>query len=132
MSIMTAASGTATTGRLKSGLALSALLGAANIPFAFMPTPDGQDGPPIAVSILNAVIGLVSVVCAVVAWSAGNRLAIRINAAALIINGLLSVPALFVDIDAWIKVVAATGIVLTVVALVLTLRRERTPYTVTD
>jgi hypothetical protein len=86
----------------------------------------------MAVTILNALIGLVSVGCAVVAWNSGHRLAIRINAAALIINGLLSVPALFVDIHAWIKVVAAAGMVLTVVALVLTLRREHTPYTVTD
>jgi hypothetical protein len=131
MSSMTVTTDT-TAGRLKAGLALSALLGLANVPFAFAPTPDGQEGPPMAVTILNALIGLVSVGCAVVAWNSGHRLAIRINAAALIINGLLSVPALFVDIDAWIKVVAAAGMVLTVVALVLTLRREHTPYTVTD
>ncbi len=66
------------------------------------------------------------------AWRSGNRLAIRINAAALLVNALTSLPAFFVDIDAWIKVGAAVSVILTVIALVLTLRRERTPYTVTD
>jgi hypothetical protein len=72
------------------------------------------------------------VVCAVIAWRSGNRLAVRINAAALIINALLSMPAFFVDIAAWVKLGAAVSVLLTVVALVLTLRREPTPYTVTD
>jgi hypothetical protein len=67
-----------------------------------------------------------------VAWRSGNRLAVRINAAALIINALLSMPAFFVDIASWVKLGAAVSVLLTVVALVLTLRRERTPFTVTD
>jgi divalent metal cation (Fe/Co/Zn/Cd) transporter len=123
---------TRTTAQLRTGLALSAFLGLINIPFLFVPTPDGQDGPPTAVLVLSALIGLVSVVCAVVAWRSGNRLAIRINAAALLINALTSLPAFFVDVDAWIKVGAAVSVILTVVALVLTLRREPAPYTVTD
>jgi hypothetical protein len=121
-----------TTRELRIGLALSAFLGLINIPFLFAPTPDGQEGPPIAVLVLSAVLGLVSVVCAVVAWRSGNRLAIRINAAALLVNALTSLPAFFVDVDAWIKVGAAASVLLTVAALVLTLRREPTPYTVTD
>lgn len=121
-----------TTPQLRTGLALSAFLGLINIPFLFAPTPDGQDAPPVAVLVLSAALGLVSVVCAVVAWRSGNRLAIRINAAALLVNALTSLPAFFVDVDAWIKVGAAVAVVLTVAALVLTLRREPTPYTVTD
>jgi hypothetical protein len=123
---------TRTTPQLRTGLALSAFLGLINIPFLFAPTPDGQEGPPVAVLVLSALLGLVSVACAVVAWRSGNRLAIRVNAAALLINALTSLPAFFVDIDAWIKVGAAVSVVLTVAALVLTLRREPTPYTVTD
>jgi len=123
---------TRTTAQLRTGLALSAFLGLINLPFLFVSGPDGQDSPPRAVLVLSALIGLVSVVCAVVAWRSGNRLAIRINAAALLVNALTSLPAFFVDIDAWIKVGAAVSVILTVAALVLTLRREPTPYTVTD
>src|ERR1700710_2335299 len=123
---------TRTTTQLRTGLAISAFLGLGNIPFLFSPTPDGQEGPPVAILVLSALVGLVSVVCAVIAWRSGNRLAIRINAAALLLNALTSLPAFFVDIDAWIKVASAVGVILTVAALVLTLRREPTPYTVTD
>lgn len=128
----TSARATGTSTQVRAGLALSAFIGLVNIPFAFAPTPDGQEGPPMAVLVLSAILGLVSVVCAVVAWRSGNRLAIRINAAALLINALTSVPAFFVDVDAWIKAAAAGAVLLTIVALVLTLRREPTPYTVND
>jgi hypothetical protein len=124
--------GAAMSGRFRTGLALSAFLGLLNLPFLYGGAPDGEDGPPTLVLALTAVLGLVSVVCAVVAWRSGNRLAVRINAAALIINALLSLPAFFVDIASWVKVGAALSVLLTVVALVLTLRREPTPYTVTD
>ena len=131
MTTMSSTTATSTTSRLRLGLALSAFLGVLGVAFLGIPS-DGQEAPPAVVIVLSAVLGLVQVACAVVAWRSGNRLAIRINAAVLIINALLSVPAFFVDIDAWIKAVSAMSVILTVVALVLTLRREPTPYTVTD
>ena len=132
MTTMSTLSDTTSTSRLRAGLALSAVLGLMNIALILVPAPAGEDTPPLLVILASAAIGLVSVVCAGVAWRSGNRLAIRINAAALIINALLSLPAFFVNIDAWIKVVSALSVILTVVALVLTLRREHTPFTVTD
>jgi hypothetical protein len=120
------------TSAFRAGLAISALVGVANILFTLVPTPAGEDGPPVAVVVVSAGLGLLSIVCAVAAWRSANRLAVRLNAAALIIEALLTMPGFFVDIDAWIKIVGALAIILTVVALVLTLRRERTPYTVTD
>jgi hypothetical protein len=129
---MTSTSAAATTGRFRVGLAISAFLGLLNIPFLFAPTPDGDEGPPTLVLVVSGVLGLTCVICAILTWRSGNRLAVRINAAALIINALLSMPAFFVDIAAWVKVGAAVSVLLTVVALVLTLRREPTPYTVTD
>jgi hypothetical protein len=132
MTTMTTTSAPATTGKLRAGLALSAFLGLLNIPFLFAPAPDGDEGPPVIVLVVSGILGLVSVICAVVAWRSGNRLAVRINAAALIINALTSLPAFFVDVAAWVKVAAAVSVLLTVVALVLTLRREPMPYTVTD
>jgi hypothetical protein len=131
MTTMSTLTGSATTSRLRSGLALSAVLGLLGIAFLAVPT-DGEEAPPVLVIVLSAVLGLVQIGCAVIAWKTGNRLAIRINAAVLIINALLTMPAFFVDIDAWIKAVAALSVILTVVALVLTLRREPTPFTVTD
>ncbi|HEY3530209.1 MAG TPA: hypothetical protein VGK78_13775 [Nocardioides sp.] len=118
--------------RLHAGLAISAFLGLGSIPFVFAPTPSGDDGPPAGVLALSVLLGLVSVVCAAVAWRSGNRLAIRINAAALLINALTSLPAFFIDVESWIKLTSAVSVVLTVTALVLTLRREHTPFTVTD
>jgi len=131
MTTMSTASAPTTTSRLRAGLALSAVLGLLGVAFLGIPA-DGQEAPPVIVIVLSAVLGLIQVACAVIGWRSGNRLAIRINAAVLIINALLSVPAFFVDIDAWIKAVSALSVILTVVALVLTLRREPTPYTVTD
>lgn len=132
MTTMSTLPGATTTGRLRAGLALSAVLGLLNVAFLAVPAPDGEETPPVLVIVLSAVLGLIQVSCAVIAWRSGNRMAVRINAAVLIINALLSMPAFFVDIDAWIKAVSALSVILTVVALVLTLRREHTPFTVTD
>lgn len=132
MTTMTTTPATAVTGRFRTGLAISALLGLSNIPFLFTSGPDDGSGPPTLVLVVSGLLGLVSVVCAVLAWRSGNRLAVRVNAAALIINALLTMPAFFVDVASWVKVIAAVSVLVTVVALVLTLRREPTPYTVTD
>ena len=132
MTTMTTPPATAVTGRFRTGLAISALLGLSNIPFLFTSGPDDGSGPPTLVLVVSGLLGLVSVVCAVLAWRSGNRLAVRVNAAALIINALLTMPAFFVDVASWVKVIAAVSVLVTVVALVLTLRREPTPYTVTD
>ena len=132
MTTMSTAPTTTTNARFRTGLAISAFLGLLNLPFLFAPAPAGEEGPPTLVLLVSGALGLACVVCAVIAWRSGNRLAVRINAAALIINALLSMPAFFVDIAAWVKVGAAVSVLLTVVALVFTLRREPTPYTVTD
>lgn len=114
--------------RLRIGLAISAVLGLINA----VPTPSGSDGPPVAIVVLSVILSIVVIASAAVAWRSGNRLAIRTNAAALLLNALTALPVLFVKIDAWVKVGGAVVIVLTVVALVLTLRPEHQPFTVTD
>src|SRR5690242_6163047 len=117
----------AVTTRMKVGLVLAILLGLANIPFLFSPTPDGQDGPPYAVLVLSAVLGVVSVVTAVVAWRSGSRTAIRVTAATVIINAVTTIPALFADIDAGIKVAAAATILASVASVVLIFGRTARP-----
>ena len=90
------------TPTVRAGLALSALIGLSSIPFLFPIIDWGAEEPPFAMVLLGAAIGMVSVVCAIVAWNSGNRKAIRINAAALIVGALSVVPGLFVDTSAFI------------------------------
>lgn len=117
---------------VRAGLALSAILGLGNIPFLVLDVDWGPEEPPFALLLLNAAIGMVSVVCAVIAWNTGNRKAIRINAAALIVNALMVLPGLFMESPAFITIISAVIVVATVVAVVLTMRRSDTPAPVLD
>ena len=117
---------------VRAGLALSAIIGLGNLPFLFLDIDWGPEEPPFALLLLNAAIGMVSVVCAVVAWNSGNRKAIRINAAALIVNALMVLPGLFLESTAFITIISAVIVIATLVAVVLTMRREQTPIRVSD
>ena len=75
-----------TTPRQQVGLALAGLLSAVNVPSAFLPTPDGETGPPTAVLVAGAVLGLVGLVAVVIAWRTGNRAAVRVAAGTLVVN----------------------------------------------
>src|SRR5690349_7579284 len=120
MSITTAQEATmsSTTGRQRTGLVLAALINAANIPSVFSPTPDGEVGPPFAVLLVGALLGVVGLVAVVPAWR-GNRTALRVVAGSLIVNLLLTLPAFFVDVPAWIKAASAFFTLLTIAAVVL-------------
>jgi hypothetical protein len=134
-SIAATTTGTPTTPTtsVRVGLALSIILGLANLPVLFLDVDWGPNVPPTPLLLLNAALGLVSVVCAVIAWNSGNRLAIRINAAALIINTIMIVPGLFFSgVPLWIPVVSALTVVLTVIAVVLMMRRTSAPVPVID
>lgn len=108
-----------TTNRQKVGLVLAGLLSAVNIPFAFFPTPDGETGPPMAILIVGAILGVIGLVAVVIAWRSGSRAAIRVAAGALIINLLTSLPAFFVDVPAGVKLGVGVSVLLTVLAIVL-------------
>jgi ABC-type arginine/histidine transport system permease subunit len=83
--------------------------------------------------MVSVVLGLVSVVCAVIALRSGNRVAIRIDAAALIVNAVLDVPGFFLHgVSPGIKVLSAALVLGTVLAVVLMLRRDRGRVTVND
>jgi hypothetical protein len=134
MSITTAQEATMSTtvtGRQKAGLVLAALISVANIPSVFSPTPDGQEGPPYAVLLVGAILGVVGLVAAVMAWR-GNGTALRVCAGALIVNLLMTLPAFFVDVPAWIKAASAFFTLLTIAAVVLMFSTSRRPVPVTD
>ena len=132
MTTTTATRITTPTSSVRAGLVLSAVIGLASLPFLLPGIDWGAEPPPFGLLLLNAAIGMVSVVCAVVAWNTGDRRALRINAAALIINALMVVPGFFVDTTPFITIVSAVMVVATVVAVVLTMRRERVSGSVLD
>lgn len=118
--------------RQRVGLALAALLSIGNVPSVLTPTPDGEVGPPILVLWLGTVLGVVGLVAVVIAWRSGNRAALRVAAGALIVTALTALPALFVDINATLKLLAAVSVVLTVVAIVLMFSPDQRTVSVDD
>ena len=120
------------TTTVRAGLALSAAIGLANLPFLYRGFDWGESAPPYGLLILAAAVGMVSVVCAVIAWADGNRQALRINAAALIFNAVMVLPGLFVDAADHVRVSAALFVITTIVAVILTMRRSNERVTVVD
>lgn len=117
---------------VRAGLALSAIVGATQLFYLYPGIDWGDADPGVPAIALGAAIGMVSVVCAVLAWNSGSRRLIRINAAALIVNGLLIVPGLFVDTTAFIRLSTAVLLVGTVAAVVLLMQRQHAPAPVVD
>jgi hypothetical protein len=108
-----------TSKRQKAGLLLAGFYSALNILGVLFPTPEGLDGPPIGILIIDSVLGLVGVVAVIVTWRTGNRAALRAAAGAIIIMTLTALPAFFVDVPAGIKLLAGVSVLLTIAAVVL-------------
>ena len=107
------------TTKNKVGLGLAIFYAITNIPSVLEAPGPGEDGPPMAILIVDTVLGVVATVAGIVAWRTGSRAIARLTAATVIIITLTSLPALFVDIPAFIKVIVAVSIVLTVAIIVL-------------
>jgi hypothetical protein len=108
-----------TSKRQKVGLLLAGIYSALNILGVLFPTPEGQDGPPIGILIVDSVLGLVGLVAVIVTWRTGNRAALRVAAGAIIIMTLTALPAFFVDVPAGIKLLVGVSVLLTIAAVVL-------------
>jgi hypothetical protein len=117
--------------RNKIGLVIAVLLAIGDIVSAFRPTPDGEEGPPYAILLVSAFLGVITLAAVVPAWR-GNRSAARIAVGARILSALTSLPAFFVDIPAGLLVAVAVSIVLTVVCAVLILAPADRRVPVTD
>ena len=120
------------TPRQKVGLVLAGLLSAANLPSVFLPTPDGQEGPPVAVLAISAVLGVIGLVAVVLAWRDGNPAAVRVAAGTLVLNVLTSLPAFFVDVPAGVQALVGLFAVLTIACVALMLAPSRRPVPVSD
>lgn len=119
------------TGKQKAGLVLCMVYGLANIPSFLTPTPDGEEGPPLAILVIGSILGVVALVSAILAWR-GNRPALRVGAGAMIVMTLTGLPAFFVDVPMFVKALVGFSVVLTVVAVVLMFSGDRRPAPVTD
>lgn len=117
--------------RQRVGVGLAGLLSLSSIPSVLMPTPDGEVGPPFAVLLLSTVFGVVGVIAVVLAWR-GNTAALRVASVAVIIPTLTGLPAFFVDVSAWVRLLVAASVLLSITAVVLMLSSARRPVPVMD
>lgn len=111
----------------KVGLVLAALLGLADV-LSVLATPgtDETPGPPAAVMIVGAVLGVITLVAVGYTFRTGNRIGARITCASRILSMLMALPAFFVpDVPAGWVAAAAAAVVLTLVSVFLVLARPR-------
>ncbi|KQY51610.1 MULTISPECIES: hypothetical protein [unclassified Nocardioides] len=118
--------------RQRVGLVLAGLLSVVSIPSAFTPTPDGETGPPYVVLLLGTVLGIIGLVAVIVAWRSDSPAALRVASGALIVNALTSLPAFFVDVPSWLKLLVALNVLVTTAAIVLMLSGVRRPVAHVD
>ena len=113
------------SGANKAGLVLLAVAAAINL--VPMPTPEGEGGPPVAVLIAAAVLGLIALIAVVIAWSRNSRKAALVAVGVSILNALLAVPAFYEPgIPTWLRALAGVFVAWTAVAVALTLKPNRT------
>jgi hypothetical protein len=112
------------------GLVICAIYSLINIPSVLFQTPDGEEGPPVAILAVSSILGVIGLVTALMAWR-GNRVALRVAAGAIIVLTLTGLPAFFVDVPMVVKALVGLSVVITVVAVVLMFSGRR-PATLSD
>ena len=106
----------------KVGLAMLALAATANL----IPAPEDQGGPPVAVLIVAAALGLVALIAVFLAWTRPSKKAALVAVGVSVVNALLAVPAFFEPgVSDMMRTLAAVFIAWTVVAVALTLVPNR-------
>lgn len=110
----------------KIGFVLALLLGLMNVASLASPTPDGEVGPPLAILIVDAVLGAGVIVAVLVGWLRQRKSAIRAATVLLILAAITALPA-FVTPDVPSAIVATAGVyvLLTIVTIVLMLKPGR-------
>jgi hypothetical protein len=116
----------------KAGFVIALLLGLSDLASPLQPTPDGQVGPPLIILIIDAVLGLITIVAVVYAWRTGSRGAVRIAAGARIVSMITALPAFFVGVPAGIMLVVGLLVVVTIACVAMMLLPSRTPVPVSD
>jgi hypothetical protein len=116
----------------KVGLVIAALLGVVDSFSVLTPTPDGEVGPPFGILVLGSILGVITLIAVVVGWTKASRGAIRVAAGARIVSVLTALPAFFVDVPWYIKLLVTAAVVLTAFSVVLMLSPARQTSPVTD
>lgn len=109
----------------KVGLVIVGLLGALDLTALLNPTPPGEVGPPLAILVLDTVLGLVTVVAVVAAWRSRRRGLARLAAGARILSMITALPAFFAGVPPMLVTLVAVLVVLTVAGVVLMLLPPR-------
>ncbi|NUT36662.1 MAG: hypothetical protein HOV79_26710 [Hamadaea sp.] len=98
---------------VRAGLVLAVLLGLGDLALPL----GGGDFPPIAVALIGAALGLITLVAAVPGWK-GNRVALLTVAVTRVISALTALPAFVVaDVPAEAQIAAGAIVVLTLVVV---------------
>jgi len=118
--------------RNKVGLAIAGLIFLANAPAVLTPAPDGEVGPPMVVLLADTVCGVIGLGAVIIAWRSGNRTALRIAAACLVVALVTAPPALFVEVPAAMQILVAVYTIVTLAALVLMFSGDRRRAPVVD
>ncbi|MDQ3612076.1 MAG: hypothetical protein M4D85_10835 [Actinomycetota bacterium] len=119
---------TGLTTRNRVGVVLAVLLGLADIGSLALlgatPAP-GEQGPPDAVLVFGAVMGVITVIGAVYAWARRSRGGLRVAAAGRVLSAIGSLPAFFVEgVPNAVVVLAAVGLLVTLATVVLLVSRR--------
>lgn len=122
------ATSTALTTRNRVGVVLAILLGLIDVgslaALGGAPAP-GEAGPPDVVLIFGAVMGVITIVAAVLAWKRRSRAALRVAAATRLLSAAGALPAFFVDgVPAAVVVAVTVGLVITLVTVGLLVSRK--------
>jgi hypothetical protein len=112
------------TGMRATGLSILALLGVLDVVELVLTGTD--QGPPVIVSIIVALLGVITLVAVVPAWR-GSRAGTFIVFGSRILSAALLVPAFFISgTPGWVQVMAVAVIVLTIMGIWLVAATART------
>jgi hypothetical protein len=89
------------------------------------PFPEGMTPPPDWLTILVAILGLVTLAAIVPAWR-GNHRAVVVVVVTRILSAISAVPGYFVNVPSYILITTTVLVVLTILAVWLILRRTPT------
>ncbi|MGK2875529.1 MAG: hypothetical protein ACSLEW_07790 [Nocardioides sp.] len=109
-----------------AGHVLGIVLGLAHLSILGAPTDGEEAGPPLAILILGAVVGLAVVVLLIYSWRRDAHAPRRIAAVLLVLAALGALPGLLVaDVEVALRLAAGGLVLLTVIALVLLFYPQR-------
>jgi hypothetical protein len=93
-------------------------LGAAGVLDLFQLLVLGSPDAPVGVVLTTSGLGVVTLLGVAAAWR-GNRAGLLVAVAARVLDSALGIPAFFLDAPAWVVVLIAAMLVLTIVGVVL-------------